>query len=168
MTNPVYTVNGQPVSRVSCGQTIGFDVPGYSQAWVIVAQNGQTTFDGPMSLPMPPYRLRCPDDVGDFQVAAYELVNGQRGNVIGATRITVDAEQVQMVPAPNGTPPPMGQPLYAQPPQIIETIGGGGPPLQFEDEPAPEPGFFASMDLTTVALLAIGALVVLPLLRRKG
>lgn len=176
MSTPVYTVGGQPVSNTSCGQVIEFDVPGYEQAWVIVAQDGRITFDGPMPLPMQPYQLRCPQDVGNFQVAAYALVNGSRGNLIGATRIQVSAAPVSPGPTgslpitpltPSGTPPPMGQPHYT-PPMILET---GGPGTTFIEEPeAEEPGFFASLDLTTVALIGVAALVVLPplLSRRRG
>lgn len=174
MSSPIYTVGGQPAPTAVCGEVIGFDVPGYPQAWIIVYQDGRSTFDGPMNLPMSPYALRCPNDVGFFQVAAYEIVNGQRGNVIGQTSIRVTAPSQPIPgqlppgntlvpsPVPGSTPPRMGEPPY-----IIE----GGVPYgpTFENEPEPESGFFG-MDSTTLALLALGALVVLPplLSRRKG
>lgn len=179
MANPVYSIAGVPSSEGVCGSsggsTIGFDVPGYARAWIIVAQNGRITFDGPMDLPMPPYQLKCPQDIGYFQTAAYEITpGGQRGNVIGATQFTVrDAmatptpQTPPYVPVPSGTPPPIGSPPYTPPP-IIET-GGGGAPIQFV-EPT-EASAFGGFDLTTLALIAIGAIVVLPPLfasRRKG
>lgn len=180
---PVYSIAGIPATEGVCGPSggsvIGFDVPGYSRAWIIVAQNGKITFDGPMELPMPQYQLRCPQDIGYFQTAAYEITpGGQRGNVIGATQFTVrDASSVPQVlttpyvPVPSGTPPPVGTPPYTPPPYtpppIIET-GGGGPPIQFVEPPPQESGIFGGMDLTTLGLIAIGAFVVLPpLLRRR-
>jgi len=184
---PLYTVNGRPTAEAWCGQgpgaigtTIGFDVPGYDRAWIVVAQDGRITFDGPMDLPMPLYTLRCPEDLGLFYTVAYDITaQGTRGNRIGQTQINVKVVPgpspsggpsgvPNPVPAPNGTPPPIGQPLYV-PPQIIETGSRPGP--TFYEEPEPEQaGFFANVDLTTVALLALGALVVLPPLfsRRRG
>lgn len=173
MGNPVYTVNGQPVSTVKCGDTIGFDVPGYPHAWVVVAQDGHITFDGPMDLPMPPYTLRCPDDVGFFQVGAYVLTpDGKRGAVIGSTSITVNQSIAPVVvnrsnggtpPAPGATPPIIGGTPYT-PSQIIET-GAPAPPIQFNDTSEQPVGF--EWNLTTIAIAAVAALVILPPLFRK-
>lgn len=178
---PEYTVSGSPTSQAWCGTgpgavgtTIGFDVPGYSRAWIIAAQNGRIAFDGPMDLPMPPYTLRCPDDIGFWQTAAYEITpQGTRGNVIGQTTLNVKTASGTVPgttappgvpPAPTGTPPPMGGTLYT--PTLVET-GGDGVTFQEEQE-AQQAGF--GLDLTTIALLALGALVVLPQLfsRRRG
>lgn len=172
--NPQYTVNGTPVSQTTCGTVIGFDVPGYNRAWIIVSQDGHVTFDGPMDLPMPLYRLRCPEDIGFFQVAAYEVINNNvRGTVIGQTSITVAASaqtsplQQPYQPIPGGTPPPVGQPPYT--PLLPPADVPGGPPIQFIDDTPTESGFFSGLDTTTLALLAVGALLVLPpLFRRKG
>src|SRR5262245_37013503 len=187
--NPVYTINGNPVSEAICGEsigsTIGFDVPGYPQAWVVVAQNGRITFDGPMDLPMQPYTLRCPDDIGNFQVAAYEITNeGTRGAVIGQTLFTVRSvdqpspvsTSLQPVQPPagapyapssqtaptTGTPPPMGQVPYT--PLLPPVDVGGGPPIQYVGGEV-APGFFDN-----ISPLAIGALVLVAVFAfsRKG
>jgi hypothetical protein len=174
MATPVYTVSGQPVSEAACGEVIEFDVPGYSTAWVIVEQNGRVTFNDIMSLPMPPYRLKCPDDVGMFTVSANTITaQGGRGNVIGATRLNVTAAATgpnttpPYIPVPPPTPPPVGQPPYTPPLPPVDI--GGGPPIQFVP-PVEEQGILGGLDLTTIALFGLAAVVLLPPLfkQRKG
>lgn len=131
-----YTLDGQPTSEAYCGanggSTIGFDFPGITRAWVVVAQDGHTTFDGPMDLPMPPYTLRCPDDIGYFQAEAYEITDqGDRGGMLGQTSIA------------------------------IRPIDG--------DIPVQQASLFG-LDMSTVGMLALGAIVILPTLfhRKRG
>jgi|SRR5215470_4298011 len=174
MSTPVYTVNGQPVSDAVCGDVIEFDVPGYSTAWVIVAKDGNIQFNDIMSLPMPPYKLKCPDDVGLFTVSANLITpQGGRGNVIGATRLNVTAQPTVVytppyVPVPPPTPPPVGQPPYT--PQTPPVDIGTGPPIQFVEPETQQASIFGGMDFTTIALIGLAAVVLLPPLfkQRKG
>lgn len=175
--NPVYTINGQPVHNAKCGDLIGFELPGFREAWINVNQDGHVTFDGIMSLPMQPYVLKCPNDVGYFVTTAYEISpSGTRGVLIGQTDIMITdisglqpgpvlptQQTVQPSPAPTGTPPPMGQPLYTPLAPIDQ--GGGGPPIQFTQPTEEQPGVFAGLNLPTIALLGIGAFF---LFRKKG
>src|SRR5262245_35840777 len=180
MGSPTYFVDGRPATEAWCGETSGstitFDIPGYDRAWVTVTQNGAVTFDQPMALPMPPYTLRCPEDVGFFFVTGYELTpDGRQGNPIGQTSLTVrgvsetpsDKPVTRILtippapapPAPTGTPPPMGKPLY-----LDGGSGGDGGGVTFRSEPEPPS---TGLDLTTIALI-VGAVLILPRLLKKG
>lgn len=169
MSQPQYSVSGQPTNDVVCGTTIGFDVPGYQRAWVIVAQDGHITFDAPMDLPMPQYALKCPQDVGFFQTAAYEITpQGTRGNVIGQTQITVRQAPMQTTTPQTPTQPTQPTtPGGGTAPPIIP-VGGGGGGIDYTGGGEPtEAGFFSGMDTTTLILLGVGALLVLPQLFQK-
>jgi len=84
-----YLKDGQPVSVLHVGDTMGFNVPGYSQIWLDNKQNGVTQYSGPFTLPMPLYTL-LPRDAGVFQATVYELTpQGTKGKAIGADSIQV-------------------------------------------------------------------------------
>lgn len=176
--NPYWTdSNGNRTGSAFCGatsgDTIGFELPGYNRAWITIAQNGNITFDGPMDLPMPPYTLRCPDDVGSFIATAYEIdPSGNKGYATGQGFITVRGpDRLPSTPtttphaptAPGITPGGSGAPA-TQTPQLIEVMTSA------PDLPRPiEANMFGNMDFSTIALLAIGAMVILPpLFRKKG
>lgn len=179
MSNPQYYVNGQPTSEGVCGESVGttitFDVPGYNRAWIIVSQDGRFTFDGPMDLPMPPYALKCPQDVGFFQTAAYEITaEGKRGGVIGQTQFTVrnandtGTTSPPYVPPLEPTAPPAPPSTGGTAPPPIIPVGGGGPPITYGDGGGPtEAGFFSGMDTTTLVLIGVAAIFLLPQLMRK-
>jgi hypothetical protein len=82
MAQAVFYVNGVQKSSAVCGDTIVFAIPGYSQVWMTQYQNGQLQFDGAYNVPAPPYATSCSRDVGTFQGTAWELINGQKGNVL--------------------------------------------------------------------------------------
>lgn len=173
MANPVYSIAGVPSTSGNCGNVITFDVPGYQRAWVIVYQDGKPTFDGPMDLPMQPYALKCPQDIGNFQVAAYEITaQGTRGGVIGQTSFKVNVAPVAG-PTAQPTPTADGGPTQggggSEPPPIVP-IGGGGPPMQFDGDDQPTEAGMFGLDTSTLVLVGIGALLVLPQLfkRKKG
>jgi hypothetical protein len=86
-TDPVFKdVNGNPITSIACGGTYTFDVPGYSQIWLTMLKDGVKTFDQLFSVPMPSYVSSCANDVGTYQVVAYDPVSGM---VIGKTNFTV-------------------------------------------------------------------------------
>lgn len=174
MGQPVYAIAGVPSTSGKCGDTITFDVPGYQRAWIVVYQDGRPTFDGIMDLPMPPYALKCPQDIGNFQVAAYEITaQGTRGGVIGQTSFTVTAGlQPQQQPQPTAQPTDDGTSTPGSgggstPPPIVP-VGGGTSPIDFVpgDSETTEASMFG-MDTITLVLLGIGALFVLPQLFRS-
>lgn len=161
-----YLVNGEPVSSVLCGETITFDVTGYPRAWIIVAQDGQVTFDAPMDLPMPAYKLKCSDDIGYFQAAAYAITpQGGRGNVIGTASLNVRPASAQPS-TPTLTPTTPSEPGITPGGSggTVEIHDTGGPPIEFTQGDVAAQG----VDFTTVGLIALGALIVLPALFKKG
>jgi hypothetical protein len=96
-----YLKNGQPASVLYVGDTMGFNVPGYSQIWLDQKQNGTTQYSGPFNLPMPAYTL-LPRDAGYFQATIYALnPDGTKGNAIGA-------DSIQVLPATSPTTCPPG------------------------------------------------------------
>lgn len=150
MSMPQYSVNGRVVYETVCDRsnTLGFTVPGLNRAWVTVTQNGITTFDGILDLPIAPYTFRCPEDIGLFRTAAFSLnADGSRGNQLGQVTLLVKAPapatatapavtpppMVAPPPAPTGTPPPIGSPWYL-PPIYYQPVPAPAP-----DEPAPAP-----------------------------
>ena len=85
-----YNMSGQAISEIKCGNTITFDVRGYSRIWMQRLKDGVLDYDKAFDLPMPPYILNCVTDVGVYDVAAYEIdANGVKGPLIGQTKITV-------------------------------------------------------------------------------
>jgi len=85
-----YDMQGHPVNLVPCGESVSFDVPGYSVVWLSQLKNGQLNYDGLFPLPMSPRVLTCGMDVGIYDVAVFDVdTNGQKSNLIGQTRLTV-------------------------------------------------------------------------------
>lgn len=84
---------GQQITSARCGEAIGFDVPGYDVVWLIQVQNGAQQFNGRLTVPMAPYPLSCPGDVGQYETHVFEL--NDAGNGPGApifnTALTVTA-----------------------------------------------------------------------------
>ena len=113
-----YLKNGQPTSTYYVGDTMGFNVPGYSQVWLTQVQNGSPQYNGPFNVPMPAYVLQS-RDIGTFQATVYELTpQGKQGKLIGTDSVQVLAAPAQQVAQP--TP----QTLYA-PPTIQATQAPG-------------------------------------------
>lgn len=85
-----YNANGQPITEMLCGNTMTFNVSGYTQVWMSQLKNGVLNFDGPFDLPMQPYIATCTNDVGVYDVAVYEIdANGNKGALIGQTKFTI-------------------------------------------------------------------------------
>jgi hypothetical protein len=84
-----YLKNGQPTSTYYVGETMGFNVPGYSQVWLTQVQNGSPQYNGPFNVPMPPYVLQS-RDIGTFAATVYELTpQGKQGKLIGTDTVQV-------------------------------------------------------------------------------
>lgn len=74
---------GQSVTTIQCGGVVRFDVPGYNTVWLTQTQNGQPQFDGPMTVPMPPYTLSCSHDLGTYVAFVYQInPDGTKGQLI--------------------------------------------------------------------------------------
>lgn len=85
-----YNMQKQVINSIPCGQSITFDVPGYSEVWLTRTKNGVQDFNAPYAVPIPPYVLNCVTDVGTYVVTAYTLVNGtSKGQLLGSTTFTV-------------------------------------------------------------------------------
>lgn len=89
--SPVFKdVNGTPITQMICGNTMTFDVAGYSQVWLQRLKNGQLDFDAPFQVPMQPYIANCTNDIGTYEVAVYEIgADGTKGKLIGQTTFTI-------------------------------------------------------------------------------
>lgn len=88
---PLYrNMQGQIITEITCGQSIVFDVPGYSRVWLSQLKDGVLNFDGPFDVPMPPYILNCSSETGVYEVAVYELNDDDtKGDLIGQSTFTV-------------------------------------------------------------------------------
>jgi hypothetical protein len=190
-----YLRNGQPTSVLYVGDSMSFNVPGYSQIWLDQTQNGATQFSGPFSLPMAPYTL-LPRDEGMFQANVYELKSNQtRGALIGSDSIRVQPA-IALIPAmtPAVSPPPVIQqiPAPGYVPSPLTTSGGGrliSTGVQTPSAPAPAPvvvtvpsggGYYpepaigpdgqpvAAEGMDTSTMLLIGGLVLGGLFLMKG
>jgi hypothetical protein len=86
-----YNAAGAPIAAANCGDTIGFDVAGFQDIWLVQTKDGMIQFDGPFSVPMQPYQLSCAADVGHFIATAYQLAAGgpDPGPLIGQAELTV-------------------------------------------------------------------------------
>jgi hypothetical protein len=83
-------MNGQAITEITCGNSVTFDVSGYTRVWLQRLKNGTMDFDQPFDLPMPAYILNCVNDIGVYDVVAYEIdANGVKGALIGQTKLTV-------------------------------------------------------------------------------
>lgn len=83
-------MQGRGITEITCGNTITFDVAGYSQVWLQRLKNGTLDFDAVFDVPMAPYILACSTDVGVYDVAVYEVdATGVKGKLIGQTKFTV-------------------------------------------------------------------------------
>lgn len=88
-----------PITVIQCGQPYTFDVPGFSpgQIWLDQTKNGQPWFSGPFSVPMPSFSADCVSQPGVYVNAVSTVIQGQRGQPIGQTTLTV------LSPAAGGT-----------------------------------------------------------------
>ena len=83
-----FDVNGNPITSIVCGGSFTFDVPGsgLSQVWLTILKNGTKTFDGLFGIPMPTYITTCANDVGNYQLIAYDP---NSGIVLGQTTMNI-------------------------------------------------------------------------------
>lgn len=85
-----YNMQGQPVTEMLCGDSMTFNVSGYSRVWMSQLKDGVLNYDGPFNLPMPAYIVNCANDIGVYDIAVYEIdANDVKGNLIGQTKFTV-------------------------------------------------------------------------------
>lgn len=82
---------GNPITTAKCGTPISFVAGGRSSVWITQTQNGNPQYNGPLALPMKLYPLRCPEDVGTFAAAVYEMGDNGPGALIGNVSCTVTA-----------------------------------------------------------------------------
>jgi hypothetical protein len=178
-----YLKNGQTVSQFTVGDSMMFNVPGYSEVWLDQTQNGATQFSGVMPLPMGPYTL-LPRDVGSFAATVYEVKNGGKGKLIGSDSATVVAAAAPVVAPPRIIqaptpiePPPGGGGTVTRPggtgptggpyllptgvstPTIITLPGGGSYVEPAGGPPVEAAGMFASLPEWLPMALFAGAAV---------
>lgn len=85
-----YDMNGKQISATTCGTSATFNVPGYKRVWLDILRDKQLSFSGAIDVPMPPYIFSCSNDVGAYDIAAYEVdANDAKGKLIGQTTFTV-------------------------------------------------------------------------------
>jgi hypothetical protein len=137
-----YLKNGQPASSYVVGDTMGFNVPGYSQVWLEQTQNGNPQYTGVFNLPMAPYVLQS-RDVGAFNASVYEYKNGVKGRLIGTDSVQVLAT-IQPATANINYAPPVVNAVLA-PGYVNPTVTPSGVPLlpsgvMTPSAPAPAPG----------------------------
>jgi len=109
-----YLKNGQPTSVLYVGDTMGFNVPGYTEVWLDQFQNGALQYSGPFTLPMSPYTLQA-RDVGSFSASVYQIKNGKKYDLIGN-------DQIQVLPASTQPSTQLVQPG----PPIVQQIAAPG------------------------------------------
>jgi len=83
---------GQAITEATCGDTIGFDVAGFSEVWLVQTKNGEPQWNGPFNVPMQPYQLNCATDTGEYIAAVYERAQSgsDPGPLIGSARLIVN------------------------------------------------------------------------------
>ncbi|MCI0618939.1 hypothetical protein L0244_38695 [bacterium] len=88
---PLYrNMQGQIITEIVCGQSITFEVPGYTRVWLSQLKDGVLNFDGPFDVPMSAYVLNCSTETGVYEIAVYELdANDVKGELIGQTTFRV-------------------------------------------------------------------------------
>lgn len=168
----MFYVNGAARDSAMCGDTIVFDVPGYAEVWLTQYQNNTLQYDNRYTVPSPPYKLSCPQDVGIFVGKAYELVNGQKGPAITSWTFPVAAPASSIVPpSPYGPVTSTGSRGAPLPEPIAVAPGGAPPTVQVTEQPyippidggAPAPGpanfmtMFQQMDTTTLLIIGVVA-----------
>lgn len=85
-----YNMQGQPITEIVCGNSMTFNVPGYSRVWMSQLKNGTLNYDAPFNLPMPAYVVNCTNDIGVYDIAVYEIdANNVKGELIGQTKFTI-------------------------------------------------------------------------------
>lgn len=83
-------MQGQAISEITCGNSVTFEVSGYTRVWLQRLKNGQLDFDQPFNVPMPAYILNCTNDIGVYDIAVYEVdANDIKGKLVGQTKLTV-------------------------------------------------------------------------------
>lgn len=84
-----YNSQGQPISSIPCGQPYTFNVPGYNQVWLVQTHNGVSQYNGILPVPMAPFTANCSSEPGVYNAMVYTVVNGQQGQYIGSTSLSV-------------------------------------------------------------------------------
>lgn len=87
-TNPQFLdANGTPISSIESGQPYGFNVPGYSQVWLVLNKDGQQVYNANFPLPMALHQAQD-SEIGTWQAIAYDSNTGQ---LIGSTTFQITA-----------------------------------------------------------------------------
>lgn len=88
---PVFkTMAGSVVNTIQCGNSVIFDVPGYTLVWLVRTKNGVQDFSGPYAVPAPAYVMNCSTDVGSYTLTAYTITpSNTQGTLLGTTNFTV-------------------------------------------------------------------------------
>ena len=104
MAQAVFYVNGIQKYSGNIGDSLVFDIPGYTNIWLTQYQNGVLQYDGPEALPTAPLQLTDPPDLGTFQGTAYEVINGQKGAQIASWTFQINpAASGGQLPTGTGT-----------------------------------------------------------------
>jgi hypothetical protein len=143
MAKAIFYVNGVASFSAVCGQSLALDIPGYSQVWLTQYQNGGLQYDGPYQLPSAPYLLSCQRDVGTYQGSAYQIVNGQKGQLLDSwTFVVNNAAATQGTPTQTGAGVSTGLCLSGL------CSPSAAPPTQAVSSGAPGPGGTTSVIVT--------------------
>lgn len=78
---------GAPISTVESGQPYGFNVPGYSNIWLILTKDGAQVYNASFALPMALHTAQD-SEIGTWVAMAYDPVNG---SAIGSTTLVITA-----------------------------------------------------------------------------
>lgn len=100
---PVFYKGSFPVTKVICGDTYTFDVPGYTNIWLKEWKNGSLVYNNTYSVPSV-YTSVCGQDEGTYSIEAY-MVGGFAvgpGDPLGSTTFIIDSKPTSS----NTTTPP--------------------------------------------------------------
>lgn len=93
LAGPVFYRGSFPVTKVICGDTYTFDVPGYTNIWLKEWKNGSLVYNSTYSVPSV-YTSVCGQDEGTYSIEAY-IVGGFAvgpGDPLGSTTFIIDSK----------------------------------------------------------------------------
>lgn len=161
-----YNSAGTPISSIGCGQPYTFAVTGYSQVWLVQTHNGTPQYNGVLPVPMAPYTANCSSEPGLYQAMVYTVVNGQQGQFIGSTSLSVlsNAAAPTSSAAPTSTPnaPAAGgtSTTTTSTTTTSSSGGGGGVPSMVAQPVSIAAAAPDGVTLTPTMLIGLGLLAV--------
>lgn len=85
---------GIPVTQAHVGDTVVFNVPGYSSVWLYQLKDGVTQWNGPYNVPSQPYTF-TQADIGHYDTYAYQLISEGAAQTWGTL---IESGQVEVLP----------------------------------------------------------------------